>query len=169
MTARRRTVALLCLLSALLGAAAMLIGLNARHEYGLKQALAVAEERVNARPIDIHGPPPPSAIQLAQARPACESLSRLSRLSPDELAEAASLVRRPAAMHVDEDRLRGAFGGLDRLRIALFGLSRQDRDRALESVRHDPVARPYYARLEVQLSEALRACADLRGYRPSGI
>lgn len=164
----RRTLTA-CLLSAVLGAAAMLILLNARHEYGLKQALAEAEARVNSPLINTGEPPgPPGDAQLARARPACESLGRLSGLSLQELAVAGSLVRRPTAKSVDEEQLRRAFGGLDRLRIALFGLSRQDRDRARESVRDEPAVAHFYRNVEERLSEALRACANLRGYRPPG-
>ena len=152
----RRTL-LACLLSAVLGAAAMLILLNARHEYGLKQALAVAEERVNSREIVFHDPPQPSAERLARARPACESLSRLSGLSPHELMLAASFVRRPPSKSVDDEKLRRAFGGLDRLRITLFGLSGQDVERARESVRDEPAA--FNRRLEERLSGALSDCA----------
>jgi hypothetical protein len=165
---RRTLVA--CLLGALLGAAAMLILLNARHEYGLKQALAEAEGWANTPLINTGQPPaPPTAQQRAQARAVCESLSRLSSLSLQELAVAGSLVRGPTTKSVDQEHLRRAFGGLDRLRIALFGLSRQDRERARESVRDQPAVARFHRRLEERLSEALDACADLRGYRPSGM
>ena len=152
---RKLTAAFLCLTSAAVGAAGMLVFLDARHGYAMKQAVELAE-----RDFPETGSPPerPGGEELARARQACASLSGATGLSLSDLGNVSHLVQTRPNRAVDGEALAESFTYLDRLRITFAGLSRRDFNLARTSVRHDPVSEQQWRRATEPLSETLLNC-----------